>query len=227
MAPPTSDESGDRTIADRLRNVRRRLDELGGSDVTIIAVTKGFGIEAVHEVMQAGCRIVGENYAQELLGKFGSMAADERPDIHFIGHLQSNKVAALAPLVAVWQTVDRPSIAAAVARRAPGAKVMIQVNATGETGKDGCRIEDTAALVAQARQGGLEVIGLMTIGPSSGDREVTKRAFSQVSRLRDELGLAELSMGMSEDLDLAVPLGSTMVRLGRALFGERPPQNGI
>lgn len=227
MAPSSEGRIPSESIADRFDEIRQRLGELGGQDVTIIAVTKGFGLESVKAVMRAGCQTVGENYAQELLTKFGGLDVGHRPEIHFIGHLQSNKVASLAPFVAVWQTVDRPSIATAIAKRAPGARVLIQVNATGETDKGGCGVEDTAALVARAQDLGLQVLGLMTIGPTDGDRQGTAEAFGVVARLRGELGLAELSMGMSDDLDIAVPLGSTMVRIGRALFGERPPKIGI
>lgn len=227
MAPPSRSDFDEETVRDRLEIIHRRIVDLGGRDVRIIAVTKGFGFDAVAAAMRAGCAAVGENYAQELISKFGSVEPEDRPEIHFIGHLQSNKVAALAPLVDVWQTVDRPSIAAAIARRAPGARVLIQVNATSETDKGGCRLEDTEALLAEARALGLDVLGLMTIGPTDGDRERTASAFGEVAGLRRDLELAELSMGMSDDLDIAIPLGSTMVRIGRALFGERPPKNGI
>lgn len=212
-------------VAENLQRLRQLIVDLGGAETRIIAVTKGFGPEAVQAVMNAGCRDVGENYAQEVVAKFGPMEPDRRPEIHFIGQLQSNKVAALAPLVTVWQTVDRPSIAGAIARRRPGARVLIQVDATGETGKGGCRPTDTPALVAESRAVGLDVLGLMTVGPSDGDRARTQRAFATVAALRSDLGLAELSMGMSNDLDIAVPLGATMVRIGRAIFGERPPKN--
>ncbi|MFM7757165.1 MAG: YggS family pyridoxal phosphate-dependent enzyme [Actinomycetota bacterium] len=212
-------------VAGNLLRLRRIIDDLGGARARIIAVTKGFGPEAVQAVMDAGCRDVGENYAQEVVAKFGPMEPERRPEIHLIGQLQSNKVAALAPLVSVWQTVDRPSIAGAIARRRPGARVLVQVDATDEAGKGGCRLSDTPALVSESRALGLEVVGLMTIGPTDGDRERTKLAFATVAALRSVLGLAELSMGMSNDLDIAVPLGATMVRIGRAIFGERPPKN--
>lgn len=212
-------------VAENLRRLRRKIDDLGGTRTRIIAVTKGFGPDAVRAVTDAGCRDVGENYAQEVVAKFGPMDLERRPEIHFIGQLQSNKVSALAPLVSVWHTVDRPSIAGAIARRRPGARVLIQVDATEETGKGGCRPSETADLVNASRVLGLDVIGLMTVGPTDGDRERTQQAFAVVAALRSDLGLAELSMGMSNDLDIAVPLGATMVRIGRAIFGERPPKN--
>ena len=218
---------GEAEIAERIQQIRQRIEDLGGKNVSIIAVTKGFGVAAVRAAMKAGCSMVGENYAQELLAKFGSVDRDQRPEIHFIGQLQSNKVAGLAPFVDVWQTVDRLSIAQAIAKRAPGARVFIQVNATGEPDKGGCEPHEVGELVVAAQELGLEVLGLMTIGPTQEDRALTEAAFRTVALLRNELGLAELSMGMSEDLDIAVPLGATMVRMGRAIFGERPPKIGV
>lgn len=227
MVTPSRPTIDDGEVRDRLDLIRQRIADLGGRNVAVIAVTKGFDFEAAAAAMRAGCSAVGENYAQELISKYGSVAPGDRPEIHFIGQLQSNKVAALAPLVAVWQTVDRSSIADTIARRAPGARVLIQVNATSEVDKGGCRVEDASLLVSKARDVGLQVLGLMTIGPTDGDRLRTATAFSEVARLRSDLGLEELSMGMSDDLDIAVPLGSTMVRIGRSLFGQRPPKNGI
>lgn len=224
VEPVTIDPS---VVADNVRIIRDRIAALGGRDVRIIAVTKGFGLDAARAAIAAGCQGVGENYAQEAVAKFGGSAMVDRPEIHFIGHLQSNKVAMLAPLVAVWQTVDRPSIATAIAARRPGARVLVQVNATGESDKGGCRPSDAAGLIDHAVQHGLEVLGLMTIGPTDGDRTRTAEAFALVADLRLRFGLAELSMGMTDDLDLAVPLGSTMVRVGRALFGSRPPKKGL
>ena len=214
-------------IARRIRDIRQRIADLGGKDVSIIAVTKGFGIAEIRAAMKAGCSMVGENYAQEIRAKYAPVDPLERPEIHFIGHLQSNKVAGLVSFVDVWQTVDRLSIVQTVAKQVPGARVFIQVNATGETGKGGCQPHQVAELVSAARECGLEVLGLMTVGPTHNDRALTKAAFRTVALLRKELGLAELSMGMSEDLDIAVPLGATMVRMGRAIFGERPPKIGL
>lgn len=216
-----------RVVADNVRDLRVRLASLGGHDVRIVAVTKGFGIDAARAAVEAGCEAVGENYAQELVSKFGALSAAERPEIHFIGHLQSNKVPALAPLVTLWQTVDRPSLATAIARRCPGAQVLVQINATGEADKGGCSPADAEELVQHATDAGLIVRGLMTIGPTDGDRVRTAEAFSTVAALRSRFGLEELSMGMSDDLDLAVPLGATMVRVGRMLFGRRPPKNDV
>lgn len=209
-------------IADAIGRVRTRIDQLGGRGVRILAVSKGFPWSDVRAAMDAGIEEFGENYAQELIGKYS--AVTDRPRIHFIGRLQSNKVGSLAPLVSVWQSVDRGRLVDEIARRVAGADVMIQVNVTGEVDKGGCSPSDANALATRARELGLHVSGLMVVGPTSGDRDDTRRAFAAASRLRAELDVPELSMGMSDDLDLAIEAGSTMVRIGSAVFGRRPPK---
>ncbi|CAN5495898.1 YggS family pyridoxal phosphate-dependent enzyme [soil metagenome] len=211
------------TIAERLGAMRSRLDVLGARHVTIVAVTKAFPADVIRAAVEAGCSAIGENYAQELVAKSSVLEAlaARRPDVHFIGHVQSNKVRPLAGTVDVWETLDRPAIVDRVARAAPGARVMVQVNATGEETKSGCRPGDAAALVDRARQGGLDVTGLMTMGPTSGDLDRCRSAFRAVRTLADELGLASCSMGMSGDYELAVAEGSTHIRVGTMLFGER------
>ncbi len=189
----------------------------------MLAVTKGFGPDAVAAVASAGCRMIGENYAQELLDK-RAVAADAGLAIHFIGRLQSNKVRLVADDVAVWETVDRPSLVDEIARRAPGATVLIQVNTTGEPNKGGCPPDEVRALLGRAGAAGLAVDGLMTVGPTEGGAEAARPGFRLVRALVAELGLATCSMGMTDDLDVAVQEGTTRVRLGTALFGPRPPR---
>jgi uncharacterized pyridoxal phosphate-containing UPF0001 family protein len=145
--------------------------------------------------------------------------------VHFIGRLQSNKIRQLIPFVSTWQTVDRDRLVSEIARRAPGSEIMIQVNFTGEADKGGCDPVDLELLVTRARQHDLVVAGLMVVGPTSGDRNLTRRVFTEASRRRVDLGLVELSMGMSGDIDLAVEAGSTMVRVGSLVFGSRPPKD--
>ncbi len=129
-------------VAANVADVRRRIDRAGGVGVEIVAVTKMFPPEAIIAAVAAGCRAIGENYAQELVAKLGSLPERaERPEVHFIGHLQSNKVKLLAPMVDVWETVDRPSLAASLGRVAAGARVFVQVNTSGESQKSGCRPE--------------------------------------------------------------------------------------
>lgn len=120
------------------------------------------------------------------------------------------------------ETVDRDSIVDELSRRRPGARILVQVNATGESDKGGCAPDALDALVARARAAGLDVRGLMVVGPTSGDLVATRDAFAAVRAAAARLGLSELSMGMSGDLDAAVAEGTTSVRVGTALFGERP-----
>lgn len=187
----------------------------------MVAVTKGFGPDAVAAAAGAGCRLIGENYAQELLTK-RAVLLDTGVTVHFVGRLQSNKVRLVAELVSVWETVDRPALVAELARRAPGATILIQVDPTGAPGKGGCAPDDVPDLVTHARGSALVVDGLMTVGPTVGGPEAARPGFRTVRRLVDELGLATCSMGMTDDLEIAVEEGSTRVRVGTALFGPRP-----
>lgn len=219
FAPPTADG-----IRRRLEEVRRRIEVVErpfDHPVEIVAVTKGFPESLVEAAVAAGCSALGENYAQDLLSKAAAFA---RPGVtlHFIGHLQSNKVRQIAGLVDVWETVDRASIAAEIAKRAPGATILVQVNATSEDGKGGCPVAEVAELVAHAHERGLVVDGLMTIGPTGRPPEAARPGFEVVRSLADDLGLPTCSMGMSADIEVAVAAGATRVRVGTALFGPRP-----
>ena len=183
-----------------------------------MAVTKTFGPSAVDAAVAAGLGDVGENYAQEAAAKLSEISS--APTVHFIGRLQRNKVRLLAPHVDVWQTVDRPELATEIAKRAPGAKVMIQVDISGEENKGGCDPSTTEALVSSAVDAGLDVVGLMGVALLA-EPEAARPGFSLLRRQVDQLGLTECSMGMSADLEVAVDEGATMVRVGRNLFGER------
>lgn len=207
-------------VAERLASVRGRIERAGADPgrVTVVAVTKGFGAEAVGAAEGAGLGDLGENYAQELVTKAG---AARRARWHFLGTVQRNKVALVAPLVHLWQAVDRAAAGQAIARHAPHAGVLVQVNVSGEPQKGGCRREETEALVRQLRELGLEVRGLMAVGPA-GPAEAARPGFRWLAGTARQLGLAELSMGMTDDLEVAVQEGATMVRVGRALFGARP-----
>jgi PLP dependent protein len=191
--------------------------------IAVVGVTKGFGPRAIEAAVAGGCDAIGENYAQELLDKRGTVER-LRPEVHFIGRLQRNKVRQLVGLVDVWCSLDRASVIDEVARRAPGARVLVQVDTTGDPAKGGCDVSEAPSLVERAIERGLAVQGLMTIGPTGGDREAARPGFREVRALVDRLGLDECSMGMSGDLDVAVEEGSTQVRIGTALFGDRPPR---
>jgi PLP dependent protein len=191
--------------------------------VTIVAITKTFGPDAITAAADAGLRDIGENYAQELLAKLPRVPPTARPfrlRVHFTGRLQSNKINALAPVIDLWQTVDRFSVADALGTRAPGAAVLVQVNVSDEPTKGGCAPADTGALVDRCRARGLLVEGLMTVG-RTGDAVDAAAGFALLRSQCDALGLAVCSMGMTGDLEVAAAEGSTMIRVGTALFGAR------
>lgn len=217
--------SFDDLVAERLAVVHERIRLAGGTDVTVLPVTKTFGVEACWAAVHAGCTAVGENYAQEVVAKLGVI--DPPFGVHFIGQLQTNKVRMLAPIVTMYETVDRVSLVTELARRAPGARVLVQVAAVAEPGKGGCAPADVPALVVAAGEAGLEVRGLMTVGPTVGGPEAAREGFRAVRALLDRLGLAVCSMGMTHDLEVAVQEGATQVRVGSALFGERPPASAL
>jgi hypothetical protein len=204
-------------VAARVAAIRSRI----GPDVELVAVTKGFGPDTVRDAVAAGCTMVGENYAQELMAKWADLE-DLAVGLHFIGRLQSNKVRQLATRVDVWESVDRASLVDEIAARQPGATLLVQVNATGEPNKGGCRADEVGELVTRGLNLNLNVSGLMAVGPTDGDVARTQLAFRRVRALADELGMTTCSMGMSHDLDIALDCGTTRVRVGTALFGERP-----
>ena len=224
-APSSGEGTGPspQEVARRAERVRDRIAGAGGDPerVRILAVSKGFAAPVARAAVAAGFTDLGENYAQELQAKATELTEPVR--WHFIGRLQTNKVKALAGVVAWWQTVDRPELAAEIARRAPGASVLVQVNVSAEPTKGGCDPGATPDLVGRARDLGLHVQGLMTVG-RTGPPAQARAGFDVLRDLADRLELPERSMGMSGDLEEAVRAGSTMVRIGSALFGDRPPR---
>jgi PLP dependent protein len=214
-------------VRDRLAAVRSRIEAAGGADdLAIVAVTKGFGVDAVAAAVEAGLHDVGENYAQELRDKADALevpAGGVTPRFHFIGRAQRNKVRQIAELVTLWQSVDRLELAREIAARAPGAAVLVQLNLSGEVQKGGCDPDGAPALVGTCREQGLDVLGLMGVGPA-GPAEAARPGFRRLVSLADELDLPVRSIGMSADLEVAVAEGSTMLRIGTGLFGSRPPR---
>jgi uncharacterized pyridoxal phosphate-containing UPF0001 family protein len=198
--------------------VRRRIEQAGGDPdlVRVVAVTKGFGPEAVAVARTVGLTDIGENYSQELLSK---APGPPGTSWHFLGAVQRNKVPSLAPMVALWQSVARVAEAERIARSSPGAAVLLQLDASGLPGRNGCALAEAPAVAAAISRLDLQFHGVMTVAPP--EPAAAARAFRTVGELADSLGLPERSMGMSDDLELAVAAGSTMVRIGRALFGER------
>jgi len=209
-------------VAARLAGIRRRIEQAGGDPavVRVLAVTKGFGPDAVTAARAVGLRDLGENYAAELVSKAPGPPGTRW---HFLGTIQRNKVPALAPLVDLWQGVARAAEGERIAGLAPGAAVLVQVDTTGAEGRNGCPPERALALVGQLGAMALDVRGFMTVAPV-GHPATVRAAFELVAHLADEAGLPERSMGMTDDLEAAVAAGATMVRVGRGLFGDRPPR---
>ncbi|MGF1597391.1 MAG: YggS family pyridoxal phosphate-dependent enzyme [Acidimicrobiales bacterium] len=208
----------------RLVEVGQRIEAAGGSDVTVVAVTKAFPVGVVETALGAGAVDLGENYAQELVAKADHVLAAGLGPVrwHFIGGLQRNKVKVMGDHVHLWHSVDRGSLVDEIATRCPGARVLIQVNTTGEEAKAGCAPGITAELVDRGQHGGLDVVGLMTVGPT--DPAIDPRpAFARLRQLAASCEVDQLSMGMSGDFEAAVSEGATIVRLGSILFGPRPP----
>jgi uncharacterized pyridoxal phosphate-containing UPF0001 family protein len=205
------------TLADRVAGVRERIAAAaGGRRVALVAVTKGFGRDTVVAARAAGLDDLGESYAQELATKAAAIGDGGR--WHFLGAVQRRKVRDLAPVVALWQSVDRLDAGREIARHAPGASVLVQVNVTGLENRNGCSWDDAPALVEGLRGLGLDVRGLMAVG----GRDDPRAQFRRLAARAGALGLNELSMGMSGDLEVAVEEGSTMVRVGEGIFGPRP-----
>lgn len=215
------------TMLVRRETLTERIRAAGGDpdSVEIVAVTKRFPVEAVELAVQAGFCSVGENYAQELIEK-AALFEDRNgpgsvtPSWHMIGGLQRNKVKKLVGVGPVFQTIDRLDLVGEVAKRMPRATVFVQVNATDEPQKSGCSVAETPSLVDACGEAGLDLVGLMTVGPTDGSDPTG--AFVTVRQLVDDHGLSQCSMGMSGDLEKAVGAGTTMIRVGSALFGPRP-----
>jgi pyridoxal phosphate enzyme (YggS family) len=217
----------DRAVADALTEVRERIAAAASrsgrdpSAVTLVGASKTVAVERLAEALDAGLTDLGENRAQELLAKAPVLADHATPPTwHFVGQLQRNKVTGLVPWVTWWHSVDRFPLGEAISRRMPGARVLVEVNQDAEPRKGGCSPEETGALVEALSALPLEVVGLMTVAPRAGDRRVW---FAALRELATSLQLRELSMGMSDDFEAAIEEGATMVRVGRAIFGDRPP----
>ena len=207
-------------VSDRVQAIQEDARRIAGHKVSLIAVTKSFGCDAIAAAVTAQCDGIGENYAQELLEK--AHADCLGAPVHFIGALQSNKIRQIAPYISMWQSVDRASVVAGIAQHSPGAEVLLQVNTTGELSKSGVDASGLDALRQQAQDAGLVVSGLMTLGPTSGTKAQRLQAFRSLRALMDEQNLAICSMGMSDDYLEALECGATMLRVGSGLFGARP-----
>lgn len=226
-------------IAENVQNIEEILKKTclqhgrARSEITLIAVSKTFGADAVAEAHSAGIVDFGENYVQEVTGKrLELLNRDLR--WHFIGHLQTNKVKYIAEWVHMVHSVDSHSLAAELDKRCGKAgrvlDVLIEVNTSEEATKFGVRPAEALSLIASAAQlPHLRVKGLMTIGPFTDDKSATRASFRTLREIFAEANrtnitpqpMTELSMGMSHDFPEAIAEGSTMVRIGTAIFGSR------
>ena len=219
-------------LPERLAQVRAEVARLTAEPVSIVAVTKGFGIEAVLAARAAGLTDVGENRVQEAVQKQDALKDESGPEVrwHLIGHLQRNKAKLVPDRFALVHSVDSLELAVALNQHAQGLRVLLQVNVAREPQKSGCTPEEVPALARQISAGGLANLrleGLMTLAPLTDDVDVQRRTFRGLRVLRDTikkeegLWLPTLSMGMSGDYATAVAEGATVIRLGTALFGPR------
>jgi pyridoxal phosphate enzyme (YggS family) len=217
------------TIAERVAALRARINDVTAAagrnpgSVTILAVTKTHPRVAVIHALDAGLTDVGENYVQEARAKYVDLPPCTR---HFIGHIQTNKAKAIAGLFDVVQSVDRLEAGLALAKAARDAgrllRVLVQVNVSPSE-RFGVTPGEAARLAARLRDEGLMVDGVMAIGPLEGDVDA---AFAAAQTAFAAVGGATLSLGMSADWERAIRAGSTMVRLGTAIFGPRPQREG-
>jgi pyridoxal phosphate enzyme (YggS family) len=208
-------------IADNLQAIRERLR--GAPGVTLLAVSKGQSLERVREAAAAGQKAFGENYVQEGLAKMRGLPGLEW---HLIGPLQSNKTRLAAEHFAWVQTIDRERIAQRLSEQRPASlpplNVLIQVNASGEATKSGIAPAQVETLaVAIGKMPRLRLRGLMAIPEPGAPRERYRETRALFAALKERFGWDTLSMGMSDDLDLAIAEGTTMVRVGTAIFGAR------
>jgi hypothetical protein len=220
-------------VAERIRAVRARIATAAravGRDpaaVTLVAVGKAQPEERIRAALAAGQRVFGENYVQEAKARWAeSRAAWPRLQLHMVGPIQTNKVKDVVALFDVVETLDRPKLAQALARemarqeRRPAC--FVQVNTGEEVQKAGVLPADADAFIAACRDDlGLPVVGLMAIPPED---EEPSLHFALLAKIAARNRLAQLSMGMSADFEIAVQFGATHVRIGSALFGARPPK---
>ncbi|TCK29938.1 hypothetical protein EV667_0023 [Ancylobacter aquaticus] len=232
MEPDRTDDVTAHDVTARLAQVRERIaqacrdSERDPASVQLIAVSKTFGPEHIAPVIDAGQRLFGENRVQESAAKWPALRASH-PDLelHLIGPLQTNKVREALALFDVIQTLDRPSLAAALAKELrregapPAPRLLVQVNTGEEPQKAGVAPGEIDAFLGTCREvHGLAIEGLMCIPPAD---EPAAPHFALLAKIAARHGLKTLSMGMSGDFETAITLGATHVRVGSAIFGGR------
>ncbi len=221
-------------IEERLELVRARIGAAAhraGRDpasIRLVLASKTQPSDAIRAAARAGARDFGENYVQEAIAKRAELADLTEIRWHLIGHLQTNKAKTAAGAFALIHTVDSIRLAGALARAKPARRVhaLIEVNLGGEASKSGAAPDDVPAILDAAREK-IEIEGLMTIPPPAPSADAARPWFARLRQMRDRLAtqsgyaLSELSMGMTDDFEVAIEEGATIVRIGRAVFGER------
>jgi pyridoxal phosphate enzyme (YggS family) len=201
-------------IRSNLERVRERIASAGGGDVRICAAIKYVPVDELGALAEAGIEIVGENRAQDLIEKQDHLGRDAFAEWHFIGALQSRKVRDVAPRVSLIHSVASDSALTQLEKH-PARQVLIQVNVAGEEGKAGITGSELAGFIARCP---VPVAGLMTMPPFAERPEESRRHFAALALLAREHGLRELSMGTTQDFEVAVQEGATIVRLGTVLY---------
>lgn len=225
--------SGLETIAQRISAIYKRISHsvmCAGRDpheVKLIAVSKGVGVEAIKSAIDAGLRVFGENRVKEALEKSQILAGlKENIEWHMIGHLQRNKVKTAVGLFELIHSVDSISLAEAIERHSGTIgklqRVLIEVKLSPEPTKTGIELEGLEPLIKAIKDmKNIKLEGLMTMPPYSENPEDSRPFYRRLREIAQSYGLRELSMGMSGDFEIAIEEGSTMVRIGSAIFGER------
>jgi len=218
----------EQSLSERLERVRERIGRAcarsgrNPADVKLLAVTKVFPAEVILEAYAAGLREFGENYVQEMERKAAAVAGLGGARFHLIGHLQSNKTKKAAELFASVDTVDSVKLARRLDAEGRPLDVMIEVKLSAEEAKSGADAAEVPAIVEAIRaSANLRLTGMMTVPPWSEDAETARPYFATLRELAAKHGVTELSMGMSNDLEVAIEEGATWVRVGTALFGRR------
>jgi len=227
MLPDTEIKARLDEVHGRLANALRRAGRPADACRLVLA-SKTQPAAAVAAAYRAGAREFGENYVQEAVAKRAELTGLGGITWHLIGHLQSNKARVAVATFDLIQTLDSARLAAALARQRSTrpVRVLLEVNLGGEASKSGVAPDETEALLTAVREQ-VEVIGLMTIPPPAPEPAGARPYFARLRALRDQLAaatgvkLSELSMGMTDDYEIAIAEGATIVRVGRAVFGER------
>ena len=206
-------------VKERAQKLAEVVKTKSDGNAILLPVTKGFGTREVQAMLEVGLTKIGESYAQEILEK-RKMITDNRIAWHMIGGVQRNKVRKLSETVDLWHSVDRKELITEISKYKKNSKILIQVSLNDRYQQGGCSPENVPDLIEFASDKGINVEGLMTIGVDQ-DIDATKNVFAELGKLSEKMGLKEISMGMSNDFEIAIDYGATILRVGRSIFGER------